>query len=138
MSREITLGEYLAPHRNPPDTVITNAINLLEKVNKLLADPTFPLLPEEVDVNSGWRPETYNSQVIGAAKNSKHITGNAIDLADPDGLIDEWLGQYDSPDGMTNSKLAKYGLYRENAPYTKGWCHLQDVPPKSGKRTFNP
>src|SRR3990167_3806030 len=34
--------------------------------------------------------------------------------------------------------LERFELYREAPEKTSGWCHLQSVPPGSGKRTFYP
>jgi hypothetical protein len=59
------------------------------------------------------------------------MTGQAIDLADPDGDLDEWCLEH--PD-----MLELYGLWQEHPSATKGWAHLQSVPPKSGKRCFYP
>lgn len=80
-------------------------------------------------VTSGWRPAEVNSKVSGAAPRSKHITCQAVDIYDPEGDIDNFL---------TDEILEKYQLYREHPSATKGWVHLQIVPPRSGKRTFYP
>jgi hypothetical protein len=48
---------------------------------------------------------------------------------DPSDKLDSWL---------TDAKLESYGLFREDPDWTKGWVHLQSVPPVSGKRTFQP
>jgi hypothetical protein len=34
--------------------------------------------------------------------------------------------------------LQEIGLWQEHPAATKGWCHLQIVPPRSGKRVFFP
>jgi hypothetical protein len=104
-----------------------NAIDLLARVNSLLA-----VFGEYRTVNSGWRPPEVNAGTPNAALRSKHMTGNAIDLSDPDGDLDEWCSENDG------SRLIQYGLYMEHPAATKGWCHLQNLPPKSGKRVFYP
>lgn len=83
-------------------------------------------------VNSGWRPAQVNAGVPGAAPNSKHLTCRAIDLYDPDGDLDEWL--LDGADTV----LKDLGLWLEHPAATKGWSHLQTVPPGSGRRVFYP
>lgn len=86
-------------------------------------------------VSSGWRPPAINAGTAGAAVNSRHLTGQAIDVYDPDGDLDEWcLAQADLADGA----LARLGLWLEHPAATKGWCHLQTVPPRSGRRVFYP
>lgn len=84
-------------------------------------------------VSSGWRPPEVNSSTPGAAARSKHMTGEAIDIYDPDGDLDEWL--------MTTRGqeiLKTLGLWHEHPSATKGWAHVQTVPPRSGNRTFYP
>lgn len=84
-------------------------------------------------VSSGWRPPAVNAATPRAATNSKHMTGRAIDLYDPDGDLDEWL--------MTaygRTALEAIGLWLEHPASTKGWCHVQTVPPGSGNRVFYP
>jgi hypothetical protein len=40
---------------------------------------------------------------------------------------------------LTNIKvLEELGLYMEDLRHTKGWVHLQNTPPRSGKRIFIP
>lgn len=59
---------------------------------------------------------------------SKHLKGQAVDIADPTGDLYQWC--------LDNTKiLEQAGLYCEAD--TKGWVHFQIVPPKSGKRFFN-
>lgn len=84
-------------------------------------------------ISSGWRPPAVNSATAGAATNSKHMTGDAIDLYDPDGDIDNWLT---GPDGQAT--LAHIGLWMEHPSATKGWAHVQSLPPRSGNRVFYP
>lgn len=84
-------------------------------------------------VSSGWRPATVNAATPGAAPNSKHMTGQAIDLYDPEGEVDEWLM---TPDGQR--ALEDIGLWLEHPSATKGWAHVQTIPPRSRNRVFYP
>lgn len=86
---------------------------------------------EQRRVNSGWRPPSVNAATPGAAPRSKHMTGHAIDISDPEGDLDEWCMDH-------QDVLQTIGLWMENPACTKGWVHLQTVPPKSGKRVFFP
>lgn len=135
MSYVITLDEYLGENRirYPRDLTVdieNNAIILLEKVNLLIEEiPSW--VWEFHGINSGWRPRTYNDRIPNAAKNSKHITGQAIDLDDDDGSLDEYLFELET-------LLEFADLYLEHPSATKGWCHLQTVPPKSRNRVFYP
>lgn len=91
-----------------------------------------PVSPKtKTQLTSGWRPPTVNSATPNAAPNSKHMTGQAIDLYDPDGDFDEWL-----TDNI--QVLVTLGLWREHPAATKGWVHLQTIPPRSGNRSFYP
>jgi hypothetical protein len=89
--------------------------------------------PDGSYVNSGWRPPQVNAATPGAALRSKHMTCQAIDVHDPEGLIDAWL--MTSPGLQT---LAELGLWLEHPSSTKNWSHWQTVPPGSGNRVFYP
>ena len=119
----------------PTDEIINNATELLVRVNALLdvINESYPGIPAAMNphVNSGWRPAAYNATVPGAAVRSKHITGQAIDLADHDGELDGLL--LDHP-----NLLELAGLWMEHPLATKGWTHVQSVPPRSGNRCFYP
>jgi hypothetical protein len=82
-------------------------------------------------VNSGWRPHAVNAQVPNASPRSRHLTCEAIDLADPDDRLDAWCVRH-------LEVLEALGLWLEHPQATPGWCHLQIVPPRSGRRVFEP
>ncbi len=133
---KITLHDYLTSSEKYPDRqhspdctaeVKSAACALLEKVNALLAE----LSISNVKVSSGFRTAESNAKTPNAAKRSKHMSGHAIDLQDLDEKLDNlFLSNLD--------KLEKHGLYIEAKSATPKWCHLQDLPPKSGSRSFNP
>lgn len=140
----ITLDDYLMgrdklyPQELTPE-IQANAEHTVRMTNALFA----VLNAQEVEVeahpvnkspvSSGWRPPQINGQVKGAAVRSKHMTGQAIDLYDPDGLIDEYLM---SEAGQRT--LIALELWLEHPSATKNWAHIQTVPPKSGRRVFYP
>jgi hypothetical protein len=96
------------------------------KVNLLLAH-----FGESRKVVSGWRPPAVNAGTPGAAPFSRHLTGQACDLYDPEGDLDEWCFAH-------QDVLEKVGLWMEHPASTKGWTHLQTMSPKSGNRVFYP
>lgn len=115
-------------------TVVLNATHLLRKVNQLLALSGLALeqhFTTRTPISSGWRPPAVNAYTPGAAPRSKHMTGDAVDIYDPEGELDEWCMEH-------LDILAEYGLWMEHPSATKGWCHLQQVPPRSGRRVFYP
>jgi hypothetical protein len=126
----ITLAEYLGKHGAAPADIQANAIELLARVNALLSELPYPEA-KDAKVNSGWRPAAYNKTVPNAAPNSKHILGQAVDISDPDGVIDSHLHTH-------FDLLIKHRLWMENPACTKGWTHLQSVPPRSGNLCFYP
>lgn len=129
----ITLEDYFGAHTatsQPSQETKDNALALLAKVNALLRGIDLPEA-KNPRVNSGWRPAWYNATVLNAAPKSKHITGQAIDLYDPEGSLDEFLME-------NRPQLVEHGLYMEHPLATKGWCHLQTVAPRSGNRVFYP
>lgn len=144
MSAQITLANYWMGRdkTHPMDLgtqVYRNAEVLVGLVNKLLpmaeADGVkFEIHPRTKSIiSSGWRPPAINSSTKGAAVNSKHMTGEAMDIYDPDGDFDEWLISDRGQQAMKD-----LGIWHENPAATKGWAHVQSKPPKSGRRTFYP
>ena len=127
----ITLADYyMGRDAKYPDALTpeieANALELLARVNLLLES-----FGETRKVNSGWRPPEVNAKTAGAALKSKHMTGQAIDLEDADGDLDEWCLD-------NTSELERLQLWHEHPAATKNWAHLQSVPPRSGKRCFYP
>lgn len=117
--------------------IIQDATLTVERVNELLAHAaaagvTLHRRPDNGSlVNSGWRPAAVNSKTPGAAPMSKHMKGQACDVYDPEGELDEWC--------LANADvLEEIGLWQEHPSATKGWCHVQTVPPRSGNRVFYP
>lgn len=110
-----------------------NMEDLLVAVNKLRAAWGKPLR-----VTSGFRTmqdhlRIYSQKgITDKAKipmGSKHLSGLAVDFADPDGSLYAWA--YANP-----TLLAEWGIWCEAD--TKGWLHCQIAPPKSGSRFFKP
>lgn len=129
----ITLEDYFGHHSaisTPSAETKGNALELLARVNALLAKIDMPEA-QSPKVNSGWRPAHYNAIVPGAAPKSKHISGEAIDLADPEGALDNYLFDH-------RTLLSEHNLWLEHPLATKNWVHLQSVPPRSGNRVFFP
>ena len=127
----ITLCDYLMGRDKShaaeySETISIAAEELLDRVNLLLAE-----LEVETLVCSGWRPPSVNAQVKGAAKHSKHMTGHAIDIADPTRKIARAIVR--DPEILVRSDL-----YAEDPEHTRGYIHLQSVGPGSGKRIFKP
>lgn len=114
------------------DDIIASAMRTVESANALLERYAQMTRDKEVrTVTSGWRPPGVNLATPGAAPRSKHMTGEAIDISDPEGDLDQWC--LDHPGVMEELEL-----WQEHPSATKGWCHVQIVPPKSGRRVFYP
>lgn len=114
--------------------VVRNATHLLRKVNALLTLTGLSVEPHyatRTPITSGWRPPAVNAYTPNAAPRSRHMTGDAVDLYDPEGELDDWCMEH-------LDVLAELGLWLEHPSATKGWCHLQQVPPRSGRRVFYP
>lgn len=129
--RQYSLALDTATRKNA-ETTVALANQLLERARA--AGVSIDIHPvNKSPVSSGWRPPAVNAATAGAAVNSKHMTGRAIDVYDPDGDLDEWLigtaGQ---------AALKDIGLWMEHPSATKGWSHVQTVPPGSGRRVFYP
>jgi hypothetical protein len=113
-----------------------------DNLDKLIAaiNPVRHAWGKPMRVTSGYRPSSINASV-GGATNSAHQSCQAIDIADNDGKLAEWI--------LNNLDiLEENGLYLENPDYTiivnskgqriSGWVHLQLRKPASGNRVFIP
>ena len=111
----------------------SNATLMIARANALLLHAVLPGV-----VNSGWRPQAVNAAVANGRtlspvllSSSKHLSCQAIDLDDAHGALDAWC--------MRNLLvLEEIGLWLEHPEGTPGWCHVQVVPPRSGRRVFMP
>lgn len=128
----ITFKELLGNHSiiDIPIAVQQNMEVLLKAMNIIREAWGQPM-----KVTSGYRTEVDMARIYNGKpwpKGSKHLTGQAVDIADPTGALGQWLK--DDPKGITS--LEKAGLYCEEG--TTNWVHFQCVPPRSGKRWFLP
>lgn len=129
----ITLTDYYMGRDTAYPMAMTPQIEKNAELTVQLANALLVRFGQGRKVNSGWRPPQVNERTPGAAVMSKHMTGQAIDLADPEGDLDEWLM---SAEGQ--AVLEELGLWMEHPACTKSWTHVQTVPPKSGRRVFYP
>ena len=121
MGRDKTHAAELTPGMR------ADAAETVRRVNALLKIAKWP----DAKVSSGWRPLAINAATKGAAKASNHTLCKACDIADPKGALGKWC--------LNNLKdLEAIGLWLEHPSKTPTWCHLQIVPPKSGRRVFMP
>lgn len=133
MGRDVTHALSLSTQ------IRANAARTVEIVNKLLVLAKTAGVGLEVHprtgtvLSSGWRPPAINATTPGAAPRSKHLLGLAADIYDPDGDLDEWLMSESGQRVMVD-----LGLWHEHPACTRGWAHVQTVPPRSGRRTFYP
>lgn len=106
------------------DEIRGNAEKTVEKANELLVRAG----RSDIDsVNSGWRPRAVNDATSNAAARSKHITAEAVDLPDTDGLLAEWC--LDNLDALKEMEI-----WCEHPGWTVGWLHMQTVPPGNPPR----
>lgn len=139
----ITSAQYFGVKIGNPEVnaeMQENALHLLRKVNAILSRA------EQEGVYAGAIDPDTGTQISGSrggagdggfrlftsttgAPKSPHKRSHAVDVYDPSNILDGWLN---------NEILEAFGLYREAPGATNGWCHLQDIPPRSGRRTYQP
>lgn len=139
----ITVADYFGPKEGHPEAteqMHENAALLLGRVNDLLDEArecgayNDPVDPDTGTCISGSRGGSgdggfrFHNSATGAPK-SAHKQARGVDVYDPTNRLDTWI---------TDEVLERFGLHREHPDATPGWCHLQDVPPGSGRRTFRP
>lgn len=124
----ITLKE-LNPHDYPTNWEINNNLFILcKRINIIRSHYGIPMI-----VTSGLRSEEKQQQLIAAgiskASKSHHLTGEAVDIYDPDGKLIAFC--------KANERLLiEAELWCEER--MGAWLHFQIVPPKSGHRFFQP
>jgi uncharacterized protein YcbK (DUF882 family) len=133
----IAFNELLHGHllSDVPLTHQHNLEELLKRINMVRDAWDQPMI-----VTSGYRSlaeheNIYRKMGISSDKvpmGSKHLTGQAVDISDPDGQLQHWLRN--DPKGITIIEQA--GLWCEDG--TTNWVHFQWVPPGSGNRWFKP
>ncbi len=127
-----TVAAYLTTCGKHPERMIhvtpeieKAASVFIERVNAFMF-----MYGQQRDMTSGFRDVTSNA-ACGGAKYSWHCRGKAVDLDDQNGNFGAWV--------MENEHaLISAGLWAEDPKFTKRWVHLQDEPPRSGKRVFQP
>ena len=82
-------------------------------------------------LRSGGRSRAYNATVSNSATASKHLSGEAVDIADTDRYLADWCS-------ANQDVLVEIKLWCEDFRWTPTWVHLQIVPPRSGKRIYIP
>lgn len=122
--KELLMGR--AEFKDLPKDVQDNIMTLLERINKIRTAYGKPML-----VSSGYRTPESNDATANAAKASNHLIGAAVDIADKDVKLWNFVVQ--------NLQLCKdTGLWLEDKRWTPNWVHFQIFPPKSGKRIYRP
>lgn len=139
----ISLPDYFGAKFDHPEcteVMKDNARTLLGRVNAMLDEARDAgVYKDWIDPDTGTRISgskggsgdggfRLSTSTTGAA-GSQHRKARAVDVYDPNNLLDGWVNDV---------ILARHGLYREHPRVTRAWCHLQSVAPKSGRRTFQP
>jgi hypothetical protein len=123
---EVLMGRDALYPSEYTQEISDNIDNLLVPINEVRYAYGKPL-----HVNSGWRPAAINEKTANSGKASNHMKGLAVDFADPNGELREWV--------LANLPLmASLGLYFEDFRWTKGWVHFQIVAPGSKHRIYVP
>jgi len=121
--KEYLMGRDLEAPLTPKQE--DNLLKMLGAINMFRCVYGKPMI-----VTSGYRPPKVN-KAIGGAKNSKHMTCEAVDISDRNRELAIFcLNNLDV--------LIACGLWIENPEKTPGWVHFQCVPPRSGNLVFNP
>lgn len=126
----IELKELNAHSYPTTPEIDANLADLLVKLNKIRTAWAKPMI-----VTSGLRSQAQQDGLIADGKSnaphSKHLTGQAADIYDPNGDLKSWI--------MANiSLIEEIGFWFEAFDSTPTWVHFQVLPPASGNRFFIP
>ena len=120
-------GKHPEREKDPECTpsVRHKAADLAGRVEKLLNR-----LGIDAKATSGFRTKAANA-ATGGKPQSAHLTGEAVDLADPTGQLGNAI--------MADTSVLEWAdVYIENPQVTKGWIHITTRAPASKNRVFNP
>lgn len=131
----ISMDELLGKYKLEDQTkeIQDNLQVLLDRVNKIRLVWNKPMT-----VTSGLRTMEDHLRIYAAKgitdpkkvpMQSRHLTGRAVDISDPDLAITTWLKK-----DPTVLEIAELWCEEGN----KNWTHFQIVPPVSNKRWFLP
>ena len=120
----LNAGNHKWKKTDVDDITLRNLEDLCRKINALGYVPP-------MRASSCLRSIADQKRINPKAMGSSHLYGVAVDIADPDGNLAEWLKN-------NKNKLVDCGLWMEDPDYTKGWVHLQSYAPKSMNRIFKP
>lgn len=104
--------------------LIKNASSVILRANLLLH-----FFGEYRHITSGYRPKEINDKIPGAAKNSLHMICMAVDLEDHGQRLSHFC--IENKDSLIQARL-----WMESPKPGAKHCHLQIIPPLSGKRVF--
>ena len=129
--RDYWMGRDLKYNGEFTDAIRANGAITVARANRLLADYAEDTGVELSVVSSGWRPKGVNDATANSGRASRHLTAQAVDLADPTGHFPRWCATH-------QAHLAACELWQEDWHWTPVWAHLQCVAPGSGKIMFIP
>jgi len=132
----ITVQDYLRQHGAGHEDELTDDMRLEAQVVVNAANAILDGFGEPRALRSGWRPKSVNDRTPNAARSSKHIVCKAVDIADDDGRLKQFVFQTDEDGGYP--VLERYKVWAEYGSATPTWLHIQIVPPGSGRRVFFP
>jgi len=128
MENNIFIENYFNGHSITDNTLLNNCEFLYKKLQHIFASLNINI--QDLKITSGYRNKQHN-QSVGGASNSLHTKGLAVDFYDPNSFLDKLL--IDNVELLHKNQCAI-----EHPAYTKGWCHIQAVLPKSQKNVFIP
>ena len=122
-------AEMLNPHHFQMDIYQReNLEDMAIVLNSFLTDYKYPVV-----INSGLRDMALQIKLDAPnpPKKSCHLVGLAADIHDESNKLLEYI--------LSNLDRAKeLRLFFEHPNWTPTWCHIQGIPPKSGRRFFVP
>lgn len=122
--------EELNPHNYSTNGLEANLASLLHKINEVRDAYGVPMV-----VTSGLRSQVDQQRLIADGRSnapkSHHLTGEAVDIYDPNGKLAAWTE-------ANLDLMEEIGVWMEDFAHTPGWVHYQIVGPTSGNRVFIP
>lgn len=129
--RDYWMGRDESHREEWVEQIRTNGAFTVARVNHLLGIYESETGIDLSEVASGWRPRSVNEATSNSGAHSRHITAQACDVRDASGMFPRWCAK-------NFHQLDLCALWMEDWHWTPTWCHLQTIPPGSGRRMYYP
>ena len=117
-----TKAKKLGIDNTPTDKAVENMTRLINRV----LDPLREAHGEAITVNSGYRSPALN-KAVGGAKNSQHMTGEAVDITVGTKEGNKWLFEYIKDNLPYDQLIDEYNYSWVHVSLDSDMCNRREI-----------